>query len=208
MTTSFFMKLSMIGVAVSIGIFYIEPTIGKIKDIQDSTLEYQKEIDKVSTVNAELRKKVSVMNSVSLEKMNALDIYFPVQVDDIAVTKDLTIMAERTGVSITKVTFEPTYAAPEEAVEAEVTYDEYGNPIDTAALEEAVTFVEHTFKIAVAGRYADFKSFLDLMSQNHYPLAIKTLSVKPGESDVINGDIEVITYSREARPPATEEEVN
>ncbi|NCO62049.1 hypothetical protein GW879_01175, partial [Candidatus Kaiserbacteria bacterium] len=67
-----FFQISMVAIAVTIGVLYINPTLKEIKITQANSLIYVEEISKVSAVNDALADKIAYIDNLSLANKQAL----------------------------------------------------------------------------------------------------------------------------------------
>ncbi len=175
---SFIPQIVMLVLAGGILFSYVEPTFAKIGLIQDAIGEYQVERQKVSDVNQKLSDLVAQVNNISTEDQRALLTYMPDTVDHVAVSRDIFKMAEDSEVYLVSVLYD-------------------GVVLSTLAdqAENKEVPILHSFNLSISGDYDQIKSFLSLLEQNDYPLEVHNLKIVSSETNVLNADIKVITYS-------------
>jgi hypothetical protein len=196
MNSSLLMQIVMVVVAVVIGLLYIEPTIAQIKQNQDATYAYQIEMKKVSDVNAALAAQVVVLDSLSLDKTQALESYFPDTIDEIVVIRDIVAI-------LASVQSEPMTLSYVEAQSninsgtSDQSSDELIDGEEPATVIPVVnSTVTHVFDLSVNVTYTQLKQFMDALAQNKYPLFVKDLTIVPEEGGFIRAKFTLETYSR------------
>lgn len=175
---SFFTQVFMAVVAGGIVLFYIKPAFTEIGVLQSAVLEYQTELEKVNSTNDKLAGLSSKLSLVSAADAKSLVRYMPDTVDDVAVSRDIFIIAELSNVYLESVTYDG---------------------IDTAAMaiEESAEEdpMAHGFSLNVLGSYTQLKVFFSRLEQNDYPLEVKDLKITSSETGLLNADLSVVTYS-------------
>ncbi len=167
MSHSFIFQVLMIVVAVAIGLLYIRPTLAEIKTLQDTTMMYQAEIDKVAQVNALLAAQRQKKDSVSTTDSDALRRYMPNEVDEVQVMKDISVILGSVNLSPDTL----SYAG----ASGDASNDGSG----------AVLYTEHTFSVGVTVTYVQLKALLKAIEVNDYLLQVNDLSITPGEDEVL-----------------------
>ncbi len=199
MNASLLMQIVMIAVAVIIGVSYIEPTIAQIKTIQDSTYAYQLEQKKVDTVTDALDVHLAAINSISNEKVRALETYIPDYVDRIVVMKDIKVITESVGLSVKAL----SYAGPQEPTAPEQSDEIIEESTDDLAAAKAAVqqgVIPHTFTVSVEATYTQLKQLIDAFAVNSYPLHITNLQLTPNAGGFITAVLTLETYSRLYEP--------
>jgi hypothetical protein len=189
------MQVVMIVVAAVIGLVYIQPTISSIGEIQDSTYAYQLEIQKVADVNRALANHVAVVDSVSFDRMRALETYFPDYIDEIAITKDFVVIFDSIGVEPISIKYSGAEITATEVSSEELVIEE-GGEFPAAPAEPVNPITPHTFDISAQFTYIQLKQFIDAINVSSYPLHIKEMKVTPSEGGFITADFSIETYSR------------
>lgn len=175
---SFVTQIGMLILGVGIVFTYVKPTFAEIGTMQTTIAQYQEEQRKVNEVNAQLARLVSEVNTVTANDMRALTTYLPDEVDHVAVSRDIFIMADLSEVYLEDVTYDGILV---EALGSEA--------------EAELIPTQHAFSTTVSGTYDQVKSFLQLLEQNNYPLDIKELTMVGTETGIISTNLLIITYS-------------
>lgn len=178
---NFLLQIVMVGTAVAIGFFYINPTIADIKKTQALAQLYTAEIKNVSSVNEQLQQHVSEIDSISLENKQALLRYMPDSVDEVAVMKDINTIAVQQGIVPTTLSYSPVKVS--------------------SNLEGTGSFTglqAYDFKFGATVTYNQLKALLTAMEKSAYLLRIVSLSVLPSDSGALTVDMAIEVYSRAA----------
>ncbi len=170
-------QIGMMVLAVGILWLYVRPTFINIGVLQDSITVYETEREKVIDVNATLAQLVTKANSITEENKQAMLTYLPDYIDDVAVSRDILIIAETAGVFLRTVRYN--------GVLQNFTEEESDIPAP----------VKHNFYVNLSGNYEQIKLFLSLLEQNNYPLEIRTLSLVTTESELMESTATIFTYS-------------
>ncbi len=175
-----FTYLAMIALAVGIAIFYIEPTFSGISKMQDDIALYQEEQKKINQVNNQLAVLVGQLEGVPSSDQNKLLTYLPDQIDTIAVSRTLQIIAQQSGVLLENV----SYGKVDQ------------KSIDEAEQSGVTDFpVPHTFSVSVQGTYRQIKTMLGLLEKNEYPLEVHELEIGVVQGNFLSVEMTVVTYS-------------
>lgn len=172
--STFFIKLTLVVIAVLIGIMYIKPTLDSISEVQDDILTYQNEINNVGQVNARLASLVSQIDSVSNTDQQALLRYLPNQIDELVVLQDIQSIISRHNFII-----------------QDVSYDE-----NISNNEEIDGVVVHQFSFSGSTNYAELKALLATFAQNDYLLEFQKLEVTAAAGDTLDVTAELVAYTR------------
>jgi hypothetical protein len=177
-----FSQISMIVLAVGIGIFLIKPTFDDIQTMQDEITKFQEQRQTIDEVNAQLASLVARLESVSADDQRRLLTYIPDQIDTLAVPRKLQSMAQQTGL-----------------IFQTVSYEEVNNELVTQAEKENNTAfpVPHEFSLTVEGSYSQIKDFLSLLEQNDSPLEVRQLTISSVDGNFLTSNITLTTYSHE-----------
>jgi hypothetical protein len=162
---------------------YIKPTVADISQAQAKIETYNQEINKVSSVNNTLSSLVLEYNNISSTDRMKLLTYMPDAVDTIAVPRDISAIAQKTGLLVRQI----SYKGPFQSTGDVVSFDGVMQTSDLAP-------EPHSFTVLLEGSYAQLKEMLLLMESNAYPLEVNKLSVTEGEGGFLVVDMEVITY--------------
>ncbi|MEN9922405.1 MAG: hypothetical protein RL097_682 [Candidatus Parcubacteria bacterium] len=169
---------------ISVGIIftYIEPSFAEVKLLQDDIARYQKEREGVLAVNSLLSSLVTKMENVSPTDRQRLLAYMPNEVDELYVSRDLQIMAQKAGVLYRDV----KYLGKEE---------EKKPSRNTPNQVVAVGSNPHIFSLSAEGTYEQIKALFDLIAKNKYPLEVHRLAIKQTEGGFLSVDTDLVTYS-------------
>jgi len=186
-----FFQISMVAIAVTIGVLYINPTLKEIKATQANSLIYTEEISKVSAVNDALADRIAYMDNLSLANKQALIKYLPDKLDEVAVLKDLKSILSTQSIEPKTLTYKGTE-------NQKGTVDGFGNSTNSG-------LITHQFEISADITYADLKGLLKALEVNNYPLSVTSLTVNPSENGFLAVDISLATFSRklEINPVST-----
>ncbi len=182
MPKGLFSQIVMIGLAIGIVFFYIEPTFSEISDAQDDITLFQTERQKVNDVNQQLLTLVDRLNQVPSENQIKLLTYMPDTVDTVMVPRILQTISTQSGALFRGVNYDGVK-------------QEY---IDLAEEEGIADFpIPHEFTIDVQGTYSQLKEVVTLIEQNEFPLEVHELTVTVLEGGFLSADIMVVTYSHQ-----------
>lgn len=172
-------QIFAIGLAIAIVVLFVRPTFAEIGSVQNDIEQYSQERARVTDTNAILAAKVSQVESISVDDRLRLATYLPSALDEIAVLRDLEIIADNAGVTYTTI----TYVGEQENEETEIDLDTDESKV-----------IPHEFSIIVNGTYERIKDFLSLLEQNHYPLQVHNLQFSTLEGGFLSADAVVVTY--------------
>lgn len=183
---SFATQLGMIAIAVAIVIMYIQPKISTIRDTQDLISSYEVETQNVSQVNESLKAKISAIDAVTPEDMQALSRFVPTSIDEIAVLKDLGTIIEAQSIT-----------------DYDIAYK--GNNIDQASGDEAANEYgavnEHYFAVGFEVKYPQLKSLLAQLEMNDYLLQVTNLKVADSAEDLVKVDMSLTAFTLAGAEP-------
>jgi hypothetical protein len=189
-TNSPIIQLFMLILAVAIVFLYIQPTVETIRATQDGTALYQTELSRVTEVNSILQQHVNTINTLPLSDVQALERYIPVTIDEIAVMRDLQLLATEVGVTITALEYGGLVTA--EAAD--------GSAVAASAAPQA-ELVSTAFTLGVVTTYDGLKTLLRALEINNYQFTVAEAEVTPTEEGLLTVNLELVTYSLSA--PAT-----
>ncbi len=172
-----FTEIILIGLAVGIVFTYVRPSFAEITKIQDDTLLYQTEREKVAAVNDTLDSMLDTLNGISNDDKSRLFTYLPDQVDIVAVPRIISFMAEDAGLILIDVSYNDVL----EDVESE---------------EDDFSPVTHIFSVSVEGSYTQIKRLVSMMEKNEFPLEVRTLNISVLDGGFLAADFEIATYSQ------------
>lgn len=177
---SFVTQLGMIAVAIAIVLMYIEPKISSIRETQDLITNYEVETEKVSQVNESLKAKISTIDTISPEDLQALARFMPSDIDEISVLKDLGTIIEAQSVT-----------------EYDITYK--GNNADQANNEEVPneygSVTEHYFSLSFEAEYQTVKSLLAQLATNDYLLQVTNIKIIDTAEGLVKAEMSLTAFT-------------
>ena len=168
-----FTQLGMIVISIAIIITYIQPAFADIAVMQDDIVIYENELKEASEVSTKLSGFVLKLEGVTSDDRRRLLTYLPNTVDEIAVQRDLSLIAKEAGVLY--------ISSP------------YTGTVDNIASEDLPS--QSTFDLSVEGTYGQIKNLLRLMETNHYLLEIVNLDITRTEGGFLSADFSLVVYS-------------
>jgi len=181
-----FSQISAIIISVVIGVFFVQPIVTEIGEIQTDISSYQDERQKVQVVNASLAEDVTFLQGISPLDRQKLATYMPRVVDDIAVLRDIEFMVAEAGLVYNSLAYE--------GIEQEVL--SFVEDVDSVLGDNVPT--KHSFSVDVTGGYTDIKTFMRILEQNNYPLEIHALDIAALETGLMSASMTLVTYSDDA----------
>ncbi len=172
-------QILAIGLAFAIAIFFVQPTLAEIGDLQDEIQLYSTERERVNDTNLALANLVAELEAVAVSDRERLAIYMPQLLDEVSVLRDIEIIAQNAGVEYD--TIEYVGELLDSSEEARL------------GAENTMPFV-HEFTLAVEGSYSRLKDFMSLLEQNHYPLQLNTVTITAREAGFLSAEISLVTY--------------
>ncbi len=172
------MQLFMVILAVSTLLFYIQPTITNVRAVQDQMSIYQSELDRVNEVNTLLSKHISDINLLPLSDIKALERYVPTVVDEIAVMRDLQLLAREVNVQLTELEFAGRKVS-------EATEDVSTKPVMDGSPAK--------FSMSITSNYAGLKAFLAGIEANDYQIMVDSLKITPTDGQLL-ANLQLSTY--------------
>lgn len=178
-----FTQIVMVILAVSIVMTYVKPAFSAIASTQDTIEKYKQEKNKTASVNELLTTLSARLDSVSNNDKRELLTYLPDLIDEIAITRDLSLIAAEAGVSFKDAKYlgEKVEVAAKGSVPAETT--SLGLP------------KKYAFSLDVEGTYTQLKNLFSLIQQNNYPLEVHGLKITKLEGGFLQAEIQLMTYS-------------
>ena len=174
-------QIGMVVVAVTIVIMYIQPKITSIREIQDLTTSYNTETENVSSVNEDLKTKISLIENIRPEDTKALERFLPDTVDDITVLKDLSNILESQSISQFDIAYKGNSIAKAETEE---------NP------NEYQSAIEYYFSASFESTYSQIKSVLAQIETNDYLLQVSNIKISEGELGKLKVELDLVTFAR------------
>lgn len=172
-------QISAIGLAISIVALFVRPTLADIGNVQTEIQEYQAARERVMETNQALASHVAEMESVNLEDRTRLSTYMPALLDEVAVLRDIEIIAQNADVNYSGIQYNGILVDSSE---------------ETRLSQSNLAPVAQEFSIVVDGNYGKIKDFFSLLEQNHYPLQIHALKMGVREADFLSAEVSVVTY--------------
>jgi Tfp pilus assembly protein PilO len=173
---SLLIQVIMAGIAIGIVITYIQPTLGEISLRQDEIAQTKEELEEINNVNDRLETLYTQLTAIQSSDKAALFTYLPDTVDEVQVLKDISRMAEDSGIVLNGL----DYIGVDEA---EGSTGAFAQPF------------AHSFSASFVSTYEQMKNFLLRLEQNNYPLNIKALTSSPNEGGLIDVSLALVTYS-------------
>lgn len=173
-------QIIAIGLAVGIVVFFVRPTFTEIGDLQTEVQQYAVERERVTETNRDLATRVAELESVAVADRARLATYLPTFIDEVAVLRDIEIIAQNAGVNYTTLQYN-------------------GELIDTSDEARLGTVsessVQHEFNLTIEGSYSRLKDFFSLLEQNQYPLQVYMLDISALDGGFLLAEASIITYT-------------
>jgi hypothetical protein len=189
MMNGLFTQIVTVVIAIGIVITYVQPTFGRIADIQNSIAAYQSERQKVAEVNTLLNDLLLVRDSISSSDERAILTYLPNTVDPIVVQRDLERMLTGAGLLPLSILYDDAFAFQPPATED-------ANPDGESAMP-----YPYAFSITATGDYTTIKQFLASLPSNQYPLEVHEVSLGREANGLFMFDATIITYGHDPITP-------
>ncbi len=161
-------QVALIGISLVIIVSYIRPTFANIRTIQDEIFQYADATAKANEFNSLLQQLLARERSFSNDDKNALSMFLPSDIDQLAVMQDVeSIITRNTGRVIDMV------AGDTVTPNAEVEFEDYFD-------EQAVTanrFVTQEYEVRFRSDYQSFVNILRTLESTAYVLEIKELAM-------------------------------
>lgn len=199
MPTGLFSQIALVVLSFGIIFTYIKPVLSEVGALQDTVTVYQTERQKVSEVNQKLESVASAVNAISADDQRRLLTYIPDQVDTVAVPRDLSSIAQATGVILTQIKYEGSEG---DATSGFV--DPASIPVTSSG---ANTRPEaHEFSFQFEASYEQIKAVLRAIEKNAYPLEVKEMIIEKTDGGFLNVNMKLTTYDRLPPPvPVTDQ---
>ena len=182
-------QILTVGLALTIGYFYVQPTVAEIGEVQTEIDRYETERKKIEVINDQLAMHQATLDSIPPTDKVRLATYMPRVADDISIMRDISFIVERANVTNTALSYDGSH-------EENKTVFSQDNDADSRLGEQAAS--PHAFTVEVQGSYDEIKNFLRLLEMNEYPLEVHQLSLssnESGESQNESTDSELMTAS-------------
>lgn len=199
MPTGLFSQIALVVLSFGVIFTYIKPVLSEVGALQDTVTIYQTERQKVSEVNKKLESVANAVNAISADDQRRLLTYIPDQVDTVAVPRDLSSIAQATGVILTQIKYEGT---DKEAA------SEFVDPssIPGAGAGSNAKPEAHEFSFEFEASYEQIKAVLRAIEKNAYPLEVKEMLIEKTDGGFLNVTMKLTTYDRLLPPvPVTDQ---
>jgi hypothetical protein len=177
---SFVTQIGMIAIAVAIVVMYIQPKISSIRDTQDLITSYETETENVSQVNESLRAKISTIDTVTPDDLQALARFVPSTIDEISVLKDLGTIIEAQSILDYDVAYKGDNS---QAITDEDAPNEYG------------LVNEHYFSVTFEAGYQQLKSVLAQLETNDYLLQVANLKITDTAEGLVKVEMSLTAFT-------------
>jgi hypothetical protein len=172
-------QIFVIGLAIAIVVLYVRPAFAEIGVIQNKIQEFSLAREQVTETNSVLAARVSELESITVNDRNRLATYMPQLLDEVAVLRDIEIIAQNSAVN---------YSAIQHNGER------IDDSEDARLLETVDLPVQQEFFITVEGGYSTLKDFFSMLEQNEYPLQVHALQISALDGGFLSADVTVVTY--------------
>jgi len=172
-------QIAAIGLAVAIVTLFVQPTFNEIGDLQTEIQGYSVERERVNETNMSLAARVSDLEAIAVNDRSRVVTYLPTLLDEVAVLRDLEIIAQNAGVGYTSIEYNGLLV----------------DRSDEARLAQVTNLLQrHEFTVTIDGNYNSLKDFFSLLEQNAYPLQISALEISPLDGGFLTADATIVTY--------------
>jgi hypothetical protein len=176
-------QIAVVGLAVAIVTLFIRPNFTEIGELQSEVQEFSIERERVTETNRVLASRVSELESIAVSDRDRLSTYLPVLLDEVAVLRDIEIIAKSAGVDYTGIKYS-------------------GEVVDSSAearlSQSDEQPVQQGFSVTAIGNYSQLKDFLSMLEQNAYPLQVYSLKVALLDGGFLSAEIALVTYIAKA----------
>lgn len=184
-----FSQVGAVAIALTIGYFYVQPTISEIGIIQDDIATYKAERVKIEDINNQLATKRAAFDSISRSDKERLSTYMPRSIDDVSIMRDISFILEQAGVVSRALFYEGPLKQPNT-----VFSQSSSNQDDLQSGIGSQPATPHSFVVEVQGTYQQVKTLLRLLEQNEYPLEVHQLFMSADEVGIVSLNMELVTY--------------
>jgi len=168
-----FSQIVAAGLSLTIGYFYVQPTVAEIGETQTETAQYETERRKIESINNQLAMHLATLDSIPPTDRERLVTYMPRAIDEVSVMRDISFIVERANVDNIGL----SYDGP---LDGRQTILSRGNDADSRQGRQPAT--PHAFTVDIEGTYDEIKNFLRLLELNEYPLEINQLSLSSNDA--------------------------
>jgi len=147
--------------------------------LQTEIQKYADERERVTDTNLALDQRVAELESISINNRARLATYMPSLLDEVAVLRDIEIIAQNAGVNYSEIQFN----------------GEHTDDSDESRLaDNDDLLVGQEFAVTIDGSYSRLKDFFSMLEQNEYPLQVYTLNVSVLEGGFLTAETTLVTY--------------
>lgn len=172
-------QILAIVLAVAIAFLFVRPTFNEIGALQTDIEQYKTERQRVAQINQSLANKVATLQSIPNSEVERITRYMPSFIDEVAVLRDIEIIASAAGVTYNSIDFESIFTVAD---------------AQDQSRSNAQEPVLYSFAVSVEGSYERIKAFLSFLEQNHYPLQVYAVTMSEVEGGLMQLDATVVTY--------------
>jgi hypothetical protein len=173
----------MIVVAGAIGYLYIFPTIGKIRDNQDTAVVFSREVAQVSGVNSQLQQKLTAINNIPIENKQRLMTYMPDSLDDVTFMRTMESILFSAGIEPATLQFGSGSNNEEKGQSS--TADSSEETIVTSTEKTIQSTVSVSFETDESSLY----NFFDAVEQSSVPFVLKETTLTQSESGQVSAEL-------------------
>jgi hypothetical protein len=175
-------QVALIAASLVIFFTFVQPTLIKIKGVQDDIFQYKDAIDKASQFNARLRELVTIRDSFSQDDMRRLERFIPTNIDTLATMKDIEGIFTRTGANVISLSAKDLVAPS-----ANRSFDD-GNL--GAVTDGALDLPYQDFIVSFQGDYWKLRDILAALEANDQLLEVVNLSFDLAQEQKIDTEQE------------------
>ncbi|MBY0538648.1 hypothetical protein K2P47_04610 [Patescibacteria group bacterium] len=176
-------QIGMIAIAVAIVVMYIQPKISSIRDTQDLITSYEIETQNVSQVNESLRAKISAIDAVAPQDIQALARFMPSKIDEISILKDMGTIIEAQSITEYDIAYQGSNSDQE---------------VDEDSPSEYGSVTEHYFSAGFEADYQQVKSVLAQLAANDYLLQVSNIKITDTAEGLVKVDISLTAFTLSA----------
>jgi len=173
-------QIATVGLSIAIVIMYTVPKYDEIGETQTQVSQYKEQRTKIESTNTQLAQYVATVSSISAADQDRLDTYMPSSVDEAHVMRDITAIANLSGVVFREISFD-------------------GEALDNGAQEQSSVTdpTAYSFLLTAEGSYAQIKNLFALLENNEYPLEVHEAEITPLEGGFLSASLVIATYANE-----------
>lgn len=205
MSSQFIIQLSLVVIAVVVGVTFIRPTLADISVVQGEIMDLEQSLQTAKEANAILSEKTAQVERFSDADRERLNRFLPASVNPIAVMRDIEIVANDNRVSVE--TLEADFSSTVASSESSNRPGNVGEQSGEALRSDMVDLETTTISVSVLGSYQNTKAFLAALERNVYPLEPVGLDMAPADdSSLITTSLELEVYALPAPAGDDDEE--